>query len=187
MSLLTVAEARAVITTSLDDDALEDVIDREESWLAVKVGPLSGERIETFVTEDGDEVLRLTRHTSSVTVSDDNGAYSGASLRKWADVVPATATAWNGDVEVTYTPDDELSVKRSVITLVRLALGESAYQSESAGGYASTVDRWAQRDMRWAAWSTLLRPPIPSSSRLKSSVAPGGYSIGPVETEAAGS
>lgn len=187
MSVLSVAECRALVTTSLSDDDLQDIIDREESWLAHRVGPLTGERSQTFLTEDGDEVLRLTRHTDSVTVEDDDGAYSLASLRGWSDVLPASTDPWNGDTTVTYTPDDEHDVRRAIVTLVRLTLSESGYQAESAGGYSATSDPLARKDMRYTAWRSLLRPPVPASTRLVSAVPAGGLSISPVSTEATGS
>ena len=187
MSLLSVAEVRALVTTSLSDSDLGDVIDREESWLAQRIGPLSGERTETFATEDGDEVLRLTRHTASVSIEDDNGTYSGASLRGWSDIVPDTSTAWSGNVLVTHTPDDSSSVEKAVITLVRLAIAESGFQSEAAGGYSAIVDPIAQKDMRYTAWRSLLRPSIPATTRLTSTVPSGGRTVGAVKVEATGS
>jgi len=187
MSVLSVDEARALITTSLSDADLQDVIDREESWLTRKVGPLTGERTQFFVPEDGDEVLRLTRHTSAVSIEDDDGAYSSASLRGWSDVVPSSSDAWTGQVEVTYTPDDEDEVKRAVLLLVRLQVNASAYAAESAGGFSAQTDFGAQKDLRYNAWKSLLRPSVPNTTRLTSAVPAGGYTIGPVATEAVAS
>lgn len=178
--MLTVDEARALVTTSLSDADLEDVIEREEAWLARRIGPLEGERIETFVSRDGDEVLRLQRPADSVAVEDDSGSLSAFSYRRWSDVVPGTSTAslsWAGDVLVTYTPNDELEVKRSLITLVRLAVSESAYASQAAGGYSQVVSLQDQRTMRFLAWRTLLRPRIPDTVRLTSAIPLGGASI----------
>jgi hypothetical protein len=52
--MLTTAQARALITTSLSDQDLDEVIAREEAWLARRIGPLEGERVETFQTVFGD-------------------------------------------------------------------------------------------------------------------------------------
>ena len=184
--MLSTDEARALITTSLSDDDLEDVIAREEAWLARRIGPLDAERIETFVTEDGDEALRLTRPTSAVSVEDDGGDVPDVELRGWSDVI-RTAGDWSGDVLVTYTPSDEPEVKRALITLVRLTLGESAYAQESAGGYSSAVVLADQRQARYSAWRSLLRPRQPTMTRLRSAIPSGGRTLGAVATEASGS
>lgn len=184
--MLTVAEARVLVTTSVDDADLADLIAREEAYLAARVGPLEGERSETFVTLDGDEVLRLQRQTDAVTVDDDNGSVSDCQLRPWADVV-RTAGAWSGEVVVSYTPNDSDIVKRSLITLLRLTLNESAFASEAAGDYNVTSDPEAQRMARWRAWRTLLRPAQPTTVRLQSAIATGGRHIVAVAREATGS
>lgn len=183
--MLTKEEARALITTSLSDDDLEDVIAREEAWLARRIGPLEGERVETFVSVDGDEVLRLTRPALAVAVEDDSGARTDFELRGWSDIVP-TGT-WSGDVLVTYTPTDESEVRRALVTAVRLTVSESAYAQQSAGGYSATTDVSAQRTVRFALWRSLLRPRTPSTTRLRSAIPFGGKSVGPVGVEASGS
>lgn len=174
--MLDVEEARALITTSLDDDDLEAVILREEDWLARRVGPLTGERVETFVTADGDEALMLMRRTLGVVVTDGSGDVSAFELRGWGDVL-RTSGSWSGDVTVTYEPDDESEVKKALITLVRLTLNESAYQAQSAGGYSSTISLQDQRTQRYVAWRTLLRPRQPSSMRLRSTIPFGGKTV----------
>jgi hypothetical protein len=187
--MLEVAEARALITTSLTDEDLAAVIAREEDWLARRIGPLEGERVETFVTADGDEVLRLTRPALEVVVQDDRGAVTDFRVRRWSDVVPGgdgSALSWQGDVLVTYIPDDEGDVKRALITLVRLTLNESAYAAEGAQGYSVTSDVQAQRTVRYATWRSLLRPRSPQTVRLRSAIL-GGRSLGPVAVTASGS
>lgn len=179
--MLSEAEARALITTSLSTSELEDVIAREEEWLARRIGPLEGERLETFVTQDGDEVLRLTRPTTEATVEDDSGDREDWELRGWSDIVPSGS--WRGDVRVGYTPSDALEVKRVLITLVRLTVNESAYASQSAGGYAVAVDTQSVRTVRYAAWRSLLRQRAPSTTRLRSTIPFGGKSLGAVAVE----
>ncbi len=186
--MLDVAEARALITTSLSDADLEDVIEREEAWLARRIGPLEGERVETFVTPDGDETLRLTRPAATVAVEDDGGDVTAYSLRPWSDVLPGSldgaSHSWNGDVRVGYTPADELEVKRALVTLVRLTVSETAYQSQAAGGYSAGVDYQALRVVRYQTWRTLLRPAGPTTTRLRSTIPFGGRSVGPVDVTA---
>lgn len=187
MSTLSLEEARAVITTSLADADLQDVIDREEAWLARRVGPLEGARTETFITPGGDEVLQLQRPTTfaSLTVTDESGAVSDMAYRTWSDLVPATA--WDTSVEVQYTPDDTDEVKSSVVTLVRLAVTESGYQAESAMGRSATTDHTMRRKMRWEAWRSLLRPAGFASMRLVGDVPQDGGAVSAVGAVAIGS
>lgn len=187
--LLELSEARALITTSLSDADLGDAIDREEAWLARRVGPLSGTRTETFITPDGDEVLQLARPAAVVSVTDEGGALAASAyaLRGWADVVPADDTTWQSTVEVEYAADDESEVKRALITLVRLTVAESPHVSESQQGYSVTESMSYRRRMRWEAWRGLLRPATPASTRLRSSIPAGGNSVAGVGVVAAGS
>jgi len=169
--MLTVAQARALITTSLSDAALEEVIEREEAWLARRIGPLDGERAETFIPDSGEEALLLQRPASVIAVDDEGGSRDDdVDLRAWSDVVLTTGV-WSGTVTVTYTPDDEPEVARALISLVRLAVSESAFASESAQGYSSATDVQAQRTTRWAAWHGLLRPRRPGTTRISGSLA----------------
>lgn len=184
--MLSVAEARAVITTSLSDSDLGDAIEREEAYLARRVGPLDGARTETFIVSDGDEVLNLQRPGTIDTVTDDTGALTDYEARGWSDVV-LTAGAWQGSVEVAYTADDADEVKRAAITLVRLALSESGYLTEGAEGYTVTSDYGSRQSMRYAAWRSLLRKAIPQSVRLVSSIPSGGKTVSSVVVTAAGS
>lgn len=187
--MLTVESARALITTSLTDEQLEEVITREESWLSRRIGPLEGERVETFDTAlvVPPDTLRLTRHCRDLTlVDDDAGQVDDAHLRGWSDVF-RTSGSWDGEVRVMYTPDDEDEVMRALITLVRLTLTESGYAQESAGGYNASSDIQGRRLVRYAAWRSLLRPRVPSSVRIHSSVPTSAQGVGPVAVESAGS
>lgn len=172
--MLTVNEVRAVITTSLSDSDLADVITREEAWLARRIGPLDGERVETFVTYSGDEVLELGRPAVDIDITDDFGdRLDDIDMRGWSDVV-ITSGAWSGSVEVTYTPTDADEVRRAALTLVRLALAESAYSGETAQGYSATTDLTQQRQMRWSAWQGIRRPRVPGTATIGSPVSTTG-------------
>ena len=48
MSLVMLSEVRALVETGLTDADLQAVLDREEGWLASRIGALTGERTETF-------------------------------------------------------------------------------------------------------------------------------------------
>jgi hypothetical protein len=167
--MLTVDDARALITTSLSDTQLADVIDREEAWLARRIGPLDGQRVETFVSEDGDEVLHLQRPAGPGWAVEDEGGDRTADVRLsgWSDIV---GSAWRSSIAVTYEPVDGPEVTRALVTLVRLTVAETAFTSESAGGYSSATDIQQQRTTRWAAWHGLLRPRRPSTTRIAGSL-----------------
>jgi hypothetical protein len=186
--MLSVEEARALVTTSLSDADLADVIAREEAWLARRIGPLEGERTETFATADGDEVLKLQRPASSVDVEDDSGTLTDVALHGWSDVTRTdVARSWNGDVLVTYTPSDPDEVKRVLVTLVRLTTSESAFASQSAEGYSVSSSILDQRVARFTASRSLMRPRVPTTTRLRSTIPFGGKTLAPVAIAAVGS
>lgn len=148
MSLVTVAEVQARnVGGGLSTAALQAVIDAAEAWLAREIGPLSGERTETFYPRRGYEPLYLRRTTNSVVVEnngstvdlgEDSGDYR---LLYGGSVVDLIGTAWDwnattGPVTVTYTPNDEVLVKEAVIGLVRLNQAEGPYISERIGDYS---------------------------------------------------
>lgn len=184
--VLSVEEARALVTTSLSDASLEDVIVREEAFLRRRIGPLTGLRTETFVSSIGDETLELYRRTGSVVVVDDVGDVTDLALRGWSDVV-RTSGSWNGAPIVTYEPSDEDEIRKALIDLVRLAVTESGYAQEAAGGYSAVSDVNARRAVRWTSWKSLLRPPAPSSTRLGSPLVTEGRRISGVVIEIPGS
>lgn len=158
MSLLTVEAARAVIDTELEDDDLQDVIDREEAWLARRIGLLSGERTQSFPLAGyrrRQYYVRLQRPT------DDAGL---AETTDYGDVVTnveLTHDGWRvsrtlgssyfiGPVAVKYTPTDELEVIRVLSELVRLSLVSvgsdvtPGMQSEHIAEYSYTLASGAQ-------------------------------------------
>jgi hypothetical protein len=186
MTMLDVETARALITTSLSDDDLEAVIEREESWLSRRIGPLDGERVEMVPTADGDEVLWLRRPALEASVEDGSGIITDFDIRGWSDLV-RTSGSWSGEILATYTPTDEDEVRRSLVSLVRLTVNESAYAAESAGGYSAQTDIHAQRTIRYSAWRSLLRPRVPTTTRIRSGIPIGGRTTASVSATASGS
>lgn len=152
MSLVSLAEVRALVNTGMGDVDLQALIDREEAWLAGRVGPLAGERVDTFRPGFTDTVIYLRRRTDAVVVTD-NGATlvadtdyvftpASGSIRRGTTTSPA---AWQGVVTVTWTPTDEADVKRAVIELVRGTLGETGFESETIDNYSYTRGESASR------------------------------------------
>lgn len=193
MSLLTIATARAVITTSLTDAALQDVIDREEAWLARRIGPLEGERTETFPLAGyrrRQYEVRLKRPTDAANLSEvtDYGeVVTNVELVHdgWRVARTLGSSYFIGPVTVEYTPNDELEVIRVLIELVRLvtvvASGDvtPGMQSETLGDYQYTLGSGAQSpySTRRALVKSLQEPSSPGSIGVR---VPALARVGPV-------
>jgi hypothetical protein len=175
VSFVSIAEVRALIKSRLSDSDLQDVIDREEAWLAGKVGTLTGERTETYRPSPGDQPVYLQRRAESVVVTDDGVTLvadtdylftpSTGMIRRvsWVEPVPPwrqQPLAWRGVVTVTSTPSDGAAVERAIIELIRGTVGETGLDSETIGDYSYTRGASAGRVSRTALWrSILLRRP----------------------------
>lgn len=174
MSVVTMDEVRALVDTDLTDVDLQAVLDREEGWLAGRIGVLTGARTETFSPGLTDAPIYLSRRAASVVVTDNLLPVPPADLRfaPASGLVRRTLGYWSGPVAVTYTPTDADAVKRAVIELVRGTLAETGYDAESIGDYSYTRGDGAVRLGRSAlARSVLLRRPA-LSVRLRSSLEP---------------
>lgn len=194
-SLVSVAEVRALVKSRLSDVDLQIAIDREEAWLATKVGTLTGERTDTFTPGIGDTPLYLSRRAESVVVTDDGVTLvagtdylftpSTGQIRRivgyladpprYQYVAGAWRGAWRGAVAVTYTPSDGAAVKGAIIGLVRGTVGETGFASETIGDYsysrATASGAYAGPNRAGLARSILLRRPA-YSMRLRSAMEP---------------
>lgn len=186
-SLVSIAEVRALVRSRLSDTDLQAVIDREEAWLAGKVGTLTGERTDTYRPDLGNTPLYLRRRAPSVVVTDDGATLvadtdylftpSTGMIRRvsWVEPVPPwreQPLAWRGVVTVKSTPSDAAAVKRAVIELVRGTVGETGMDSETIGDYSYTRGESAGRVSRAGlARGILLRRPA-YSLRLHSAMEP---------------
>lgn len=123
MSLLSVDEFEAAVGTGADPEMIQDAIDREEAELAhVLGGPLVGERTEVLRPGTGyDGPLYLQRFTDGVEITDAGTELDTDDVRilGGGGVIERVSGSWQGAVEVTYTPTDELRVRRALIELVR--------------------------------------------------------------------
>ncbi len=149
MALTTVAEVRALVDSDLSDDDLQDVIEREEAWLAQRVGRLAGPRTAVFRNTQRYEVLRLPRPAASIDVAS-GGNVVTANLSDDGYQIDPGLNWWLAPVAVTWTPADEQIVRRGVIELVRLmvtagdnlaseTIGSYTYQKFGAAGSAGSV------------------------------------------------
>lgn len=169
MSLVTLAEARALIKTSLTDVDLQAVIDREEAWLAGRIGALAGSRVLT-VYPAYDATLLVPRRAASVAITDNAIAVPTTSYRYVADtgVIRRLIGYWTTPVAITLTPTDEADVEKGVINLIRLALDETIYESEGIGDYS--YDKGETRVSRKSVVRSILRMPSAYSMRIRSSL-----------------
>lgn len=183
-TFLTVAEVRVLVQTPLEDAQLADVLQREAAWLARRIGPLEGERIQTVYVGDPyrDDPIMLRRPTSAVTVTD-NGADLDASqvrLMRGGHLVERSDAPWTGPkVEIAYEPNDEEEVARALIELVRLTVAESPYSSERIGDYSYQRSTGGSATMRQAIVRDLLAFPGMATTRLRSAV--GSDRVGAIE------
>ena len=177
-SLVSIAEVRALVRSRLSDADLQVLIDREESWLAGKIGTLTGARTETYRPGPDDQPVYLSRRAPSVVVTDDGVTLvadtdylftpSTGMIRRvsWVETVPPWREwplAWRGVVTVTSTPSDEAAVKRAIIELVRGTTSETGMDSETIGDYSYSRGASAGRVSRASLWrSILLRRPAHS-------------------------
>jgi hypothetical protein len=153
-SLVDIAAVRALVRSRLSDVDVQAVIDREEAWLAGRVGPLTGERTDTFRPGIGDTPLYLRRRAESVVMTDAGRTLAASEFlftpstgqirRIWTpdlqDDPPwrQLYLGWQGTVTATYTPSDQAAVERAIIELVRLTVGETGFDAETMGTYSYT-------------------------------------------------
>ena len=174
MSLVTLGEVRALVETGLTDVDLQAVLDREEGWLAARIGALTGARTDTFSPGLTDTPIYLSRRAASVVVTDDSLTVAAVDLRfvPESGMIRRITGAWAGPVAVTYAPSDADAVKRAVIECVRGTVTETGNDAETIGDYSYTRGDAAVRLGRLAlVRSVLLRRPA-YSVRLRSSAEP---------------
>ena len=148
MSIVTTDEILELLETDLTDLALQGVIDREEAWLASRIGQLEGERT-VVVWPAGYGPVHLSRPADTVEVLDaHNPAVAVPGLKRRPALHPPPHTAGPAPISITSTPTDEEVVRGAVIELVALALtyggslvserhgAHSIQRFQTAGAYA---------------------------------------------------
>lgn len=156
MSLITIAEVRALISTGLADVDLQAVVDRVEAEITRKIGAPQDDTgilqiVKTLAGEGPNLFLptEITSIGSILEVEEGNVTYlvPATEYRVWAGGVierlPEGAN-WEDRVIVAYIPvDDRLLRKGAIIDLVRLDLSRTTFGSESIAGeysYSGAVD-----------------------------------------------
>lgn len=165
MSFVLLADVRALVDCKQTDPQLQTVLDREEGWLADRIGALSGARTQTFYLPaereqfyiepsgyaldrprlpypymirdvDAESPLTLFRQADAVSLVTDGGATVTTRLLSMGWKVEKTTGPWLGpSMAVTYTPTDGGSVAKVVIELVRMTVLETGFIQERMGDY----------------------------------------------------
>ena len=183
MTVLSVDEARALIDAPQTDAQLTDIITREESWLARAIDQLAGPRTQSFWVSptDADSMLLLRRPTDSVAVSDGGIALNmsnlrlldkGTTIERILGYWVATTDRQLGPVQVTYTPNDTDEIKRVLISLVRMTVTDTGFDSEKIGDYQYNRPPSGEAEIRRSLVRSLRAHPGPKSTALRSSVKP---------------
>lgn len=140
-SLVSLADAQARV----GDSVTQALIDEEEAWLASKIGPLTGERTETFFIPSRlhgiVDALYLSRRTNEVSEFTSDGdpmadfrLLDGYIVERHSDA----DESWNDPLVVTYTPNDETMVKGVIYDLLSYRSLPSNLQSVRIGAYSET-------------------------------------------------
>ena len=141
MSLVVLADAQ----DRAGEAVTQDMIDEEEAWLAAQVGPLTGERTETFYLPSRltgtVDALYLSRRTDSVDgfTSDGDALVDYRLVSNY--IVERNYDAdesWDDPLVVTYTPNDEELVKGVIYDLLTYRTLPSNLQSIRIGAYSET-------------------------------------------------
>jgi len=144
MSLVVLADAQDRAGAAVT----QEMIDEEEAWLVTQIGPLTGERTETFFLParlvGWVDALYLSRRTDAVDgfTSDGDTLVDGTDFRLIADyiveAVPDSTAAWDDPLIVTYTPNDESLVKSVIYDLLTYRSLPTNLQSVRIGAYSET-------------------------------------------------
>lgn len=155
--LLTVEQLRLRISTTLDDDTLESMLDAAELAITGEIG--SPDEVQEYLRASGDLII-LSRVASELTaviendITLDEDDYElradGQTVRRLR-TGPNPASRWRGRVDWTYVPADDIAERERVqVALIELELnytpGES---SERIGDWAETVPGASSTDLTY--------------------------------------
>lgn len=156
MSLLTVDELKEFITTDIDDDTLQTLIDAAEAEIIEKCGALASQ-VDEFRDSSLKTLLLLTRNATSITTVVEEilsgGAYEsttlasddytlrhdGRMIERLQDGTNYRST-WGDVVTITYVPVDDTDKRKiATVNLVRLDIDYQGMKSEKIGDYSYTT------------------------------------------------
>lgn len=144
MSLVSLSDANA----RSGDSITQDNIDEVEEQLARLIGPLVGERTETFFLPDRRDKgvvdgLYLSRYTDAVSLTHDGNTLTATTDFRLLDHYliernPTSATSWFEDMVATYTPNDEEQVRSVIFDWLTYRQTPAGIQSIRIGAYSET-------------------------------------------------
>lgn len=143
MSLVTVAQVRALINSSMTDEQMQEVIDRVEDEITARIGaPQDDNNTVTVVKTlagEGENLFMPSEIGSVVSIVEDDVILDSTEYRTWAGGVlerlPWGRARWGCVCVVTYKPADDRKRRAGVIIdLVRIELNRTAMRSESVAG-----------------------------------------------------
>jgi hypothetical protein len=144
MSLVSLSDAQARVGA-----VTQDQIDEAEEQLAALIGPLTGERTETFYLSERRHTWRivdglwLSRRTSAVIVTHDGTQLTaGTDYRLVNSIlierIPDSTTTWAETMVATYSPNDEETLRSVIFDLLTYRQTPTGTQSIRIGGYSET-------------------------------------------------
>jgi hypothetical protein len=154
VSLVTLADAQA----RAGESVTQDMLDATEDWLTDQIGPLIGERTETFYLSERRDLrevdgLWLSRRTDVVDVTNDGATLvEGTDFRLINGLLVSkisTGAAWGDTMVATYTPIDQGLVEQAIIDLLTFSQLPTNLQSVRIGAYSETF-----------ATGSSLKPPV---------------------------
>ena len=151
-SLVSPAQGKALINTSMSDVNLQTVIDRVEAQITERIGAPQTDGMATTVRKalrgEGYYLFMPTEIYSVVSISEDGNALTSDQYQTWGGGVIERLpdeSFWGDRMDVIYKPaDDRLKRAQVIIDLVRLVIERTAMKSENiAGEYSySAPDNW---------------------------------------------
>lgn len=170
MSLVELEDAQA----RAGESVTQEMIDGTEAWLVTQIGPLAGERTETFFLSqrrnlDIVDGLWLSRRTDAVELTNDGeDLVDGTDFRLFGGnliVHEPLGAGWLNTMVATYTPTDEDIVVEAIYGLLTFASLPINLQSVRIGAYSETF-----------ATGTTLKTPVASIiARIKPGALLGRY------------
>lgn len=160
MALLTVAQFREHVTTSLGADAVQRLLDASEAEINMEAGALgsttelaSGGGRYIFLDRPASAFTSVTEtwgSTATILAADDYLVHPGGLLMERLSTGTNARSSWYGQVAVIYTPTDDTAIRVGVqLDLMRLAINfEPGLASTTIGSwteqYRQAVDAQAQ-------------------------------------------
>lgn len=147
MSLVSVAQVRALINTSLSNPNLQEVIDRIEEQITERIGAPQTDAYATTLTKtmrgEGANLFMPTEIYSVTSVVEDTVTLDATEYQTYGGGVIERLpldTNWGDRITVTYKPaDDRKKRTQVIIDLVRLTLERTAMRQEAVGGEYSYI------------------------------------------------